>query len=226
VIFVKILAVSDLHGSNIPELHSYLKNNRVDIIVVAGDITHFGPPELAEELLNDLASHKIPVVAVPGNCDPHGIASRIENSRAINIHARTLSVKDVAFCGLGGSNPTPFNTPLELGEDEIRSELDKLLENLKGNDRLILVTHAPPHGTGVDRIPSGDNVGSTGVRDVIEKHQPCINICGHIHESPGVERLGETLIVNPGQLSEGRAALIEIDEDGSVRAEIINLKSS
>ncbi|WP_320056889.1 metallophosphoesterase [Methanothermobacter thermautotrophicus] len=226
MIFVKILAVSDLHGSNIPELHRYLKNNRVDIIVVAGDITHFGPPELAEELLNDLASHNIPVLAVPGNCDPHGISSRIENSRAINIHARTLNVKNFAFCGLGGSNPTPFNTPLELEEDEIHGELDKLLENLQGNDRLILVTHAPPHGTEVDRIPSGDNVGSTGVRDAIEKHQPCINICGHIHESPGVDRLGETLIVNPGQLSEGRAALIEIDDDGSIRAEIINLKSS
>ncbi|MCQ8905517.1 MAG: metallophosphoesterase [Methanothermobacter sp.] len=223
---MKILAVSDLHGSNIPELHRYLKNNRVDIIVVAGDITHFGPPELAEELLNDLASHNIPVLAVPGNCDPHGISSRIENSRAINIHARTLNVKNFAFCGLGGSNPTPFNTPLELEEDEIHGELDKLLENLQGTDRLILVTHAPPHGTEVDRIPSGDNVGSTGVRDAIEKHQPCINICGHIHESPGVDRLGETLIVNPGQLSEGRAALIEIDDDGSIRAEIINLKSS
>ncbi|BAM70968.1 phosphoesterase [Methanothermobacter sp. CaT2] len=223
---MKILAVSDLHGSNIPELHRFIMDNRVDLIVVAGDITHFGPAELVEELLNDLASHNIPVVAVPGNCDPHGAVTKIENSKAVNIHGRSINIKDIAICGLGGSNPTPFNTPLELEEDEIKAELDDLMEKSGEGDVLILVTHAPPHGTSLDRIPSGDNVGSRGVRDVIERHQPCLNICGHIHESPGVDRIGETIVVNPGQLSDGRAALIEIEDDGSITAEILNLRSS
>ncbi len=222
---MKILAVSDLHGSGIPELHRYLRNNRVDMIVVAGDITNFGPSELVEELLNDLASHNIPVLAVPGNCDPHGTLEKIENSKALNLHARALNIKNMRICGLGGSNPTPFNTPFEFGEDEIQRELDNLMAGMD-DEISILVTHAPPHGTEVDRIPSGDNVGSTAVRNIIEKHEPCINICGHIHESPGVDRIGKTVIVNPGQLSDGRAALVEISEDGSVKAEILDLKSS
>ncbi|MDI9619002.1 metallophosphoesterase [Methanothermobacter sp.] len=223
---MKILAVSDLHGSNIPELHKFIEDNRVDLIVVAGDITHFGPVELVEELLNDLASHNIPVIAVPGNCDPHGAVAKIENSKAVNIHGRSINIKNISICGLGGSNPTPFNTPLELEEDEIKAELNDLMKNPGEGDLLILVTHAPPHGTSLDRIPSGDNVGSRGVRDAIERHRPSLHICGHIHESPGVDYIGETIVVNPGQLSDGRAALIEIEEDGSINAEILNLRSS
>jgi len=41
-------------------------------------------------------------------------------------------------------------------------------------------------------------VGSQGVREVIERHQPLLSLHGHIHESRGVVRIGRTTSVNPG----------------------------
>ena len=61
---MKILAISDLHG-DIKPLIPYLQENKVDLIIIAGDITHFGPPELIEELLNEISSFGIAVLALP-----------------------------------------------------------------------------------------------------------------------------------------------------------------
>ena len=41
-------------------------------------------------------------------------------------------------------------------------------------------------------------VGSTAVREAIERHQPLASLHGHIHESGGTARLGRTLAVNAG----------------------------
>jgi Icc-related predicted phosphoesterase len=41
-------------------------------------------------------------------------------------------------------------------------------------------------------------VGSTAVREFIERHQPLLSLHGHIHESRGAVRIGRTLAINPG----------------------------
>jgi Icc-related predicted phosphoesterase len=41
-------------------------------------------------------------------------------------------------------------------------------------------------------------LGSTAVREAIEKHQPALSLHGHIHESRGVARIGQTVSLNPG----------------------------
>jgi len=41
-------------------------------------------------------------------------------------------------------------------------------------------------------------VGSTAVREAILKYQPVLSVHGHIHESKGVKKLGQTLAMNPG----------------------------
>ncbi|HEY0196719.1 MAG TPA: metallophosphoesterase, partial [Methanobacterium sp.] len=110
---MKILAVGDLHGDH-RKIRQYLKHNRVDLLIITGDITQFGPTELVEEILNDLSSFDIPVLAIPGNCDPESIHSKIDNSRAVNIHGRSMVINGIGICGFGGSNPTPFDTPLEF----------------------------------------------------------------------------------------------------------------
>jgi len=56
--------------------------------------------------------------------------------------------------------------------------------------------------------------GSTSVRKAIETHQPLLGLHGHIHESKGFIKIGNTLCINPGsEYSEGilRGALIELD---------------
>src|SRR5260370_29864326 len=83
--------------------------------------------------------------------------------------------------GLGYSNSTPFNTPGEYSEDELAKRLAKFSSV---NPR-ILVCHAPPRNTKLDRAGEGQHFGIQAVRDFIEQHQPEDFYCGHIHEAAG-----------------------------------------
>jgi len=221
---MKILAVGDIHG-DYQKIIKYLKNHKVDLIIITGDITQFGPAELGEEILNEISSFDVPVLAIPGNCDPENIHSKIENSKAVNIHGRGLIIKDIGICGFGGSNPTPFNTPLEFDEVEIYDQASKLIKGIADEKISLLVTHAPPYNTKTDLLPSGDHAGSTSIRKIIEEYQPSLNVCGHIHESKGIDTIGRTKIVNPGEISKGYGCLINIydKEEDPVKVEIIEL---
>ena len=221
---MKILAVGDIHG-DYQKIIKYLKNNQVDLIIITGDITQFGPAELGEEILNEISRFDIPVLAIPGNCDPQSIHSKIENSRAVNIHGRSLIIKDIGICGFGGSNPTPFNTPLEFEEVEIYDKASKLIKGIAEEKISLLITHAPPYNTKTDLLPSGEHAGSISIRKIIEEYQPTLNLCGHIHEARAVDQIGNTKIVNPGEISEGYGCLIQISdkEEDPVEVEIIEL---
>lgn len=222
---MKILAVGDLHG-DYKNIIDYLKENKVDLIIITGDITHFGPAELGEEILNEISRFDVPVLAIPGNCDPINIYGKIENSQAVNIHGRSVVIKDMGICGFGGSNPTPFDTPLEFEEVQIYDEARKVFEGISHQNIALFVTHAPPYDTKTDLLPSGEHVGSKSLRKVIEEFQPALNVCGHIHESRGMDEIGKTRVVNPGQIEDGYGCLIHIDgqeDPAQVKAEIIKL---
>lgn len=223
---MKIVAFSDIHG-NYGKIIEFLKNNHVDLVILTGDITHFGPSELAGEILNEIASFDVPVLAIPGNCDPADLYGNINNSNAINIHGRSVTIKNIGICGFGGSNPTPFKTPLEFEEVEIYDQAKKALEEIKDSKITLFVTHAPPINTKTDVLPTGDHVGSTSLRKIIEEIQPTVNVCGHIHEARSTDKIGKTEIINPGMSSEGYACLINIDDrdenDIKVESEIIEI---
>jgi Icc-related predicted phosphoesterase len=223
---MKIVAFSDIHGKY-GKIMDFLKNNEVDLVILTGDITHFGPSELAAEILNEIASFDVPVLAIPGNCDPADLYGKLDNSNAINIHGKSVTIKNIGICGFGGSNPTPFKTPLEFEEVEIYDQAKKALEEVKDSKITLFVTHAPPADTKTDVLPSGDHVGSKSLRKVIEEFQPTVNVCGHIHEARSKDIIGKTEVINPGMISEGHACIINIDdsneEDIKVESEIIEI---
>lgn len=209
---MKILVMGDIHGQ-CQKIFNYLQKNDVNLIILTGDITHFGPSKLCEEILNEICLFDAPTLVIPGNCDPTDIYKSIENSNAINIHNRTMVIKNIGICGFGGSNPTPFDTPLEFEEVQIYQELEKLMKQIENQEVRILVTHAPPYNTKTDLIPSGDHVGSKSIRKIIEEFQPSLNLCGHIHEAVSIDKIGNTIVVNPGESSQGFASIITINED-------------
>src|SRR6266487_6190233 len=72
--------------------------------------------------------------------------------------------------------------------------------------RAIFNLHCPPFKSGLDEAPAIDAdlkllhggralrpVGSTAVREAIERHQPLLSLHGHIHESKGAIKIGKTL---------------------------------
>jgi Icc-related predicted phosphoesterase len=90
------------------------------------------------------------------------------------------------------------------GKETIEEDLDRLPKPFQPK-RTIYVMHSPPLGTRLDLIEGGKSVGSRSIRTFIERNRPLLTLHGHIHESPKlsgtyVDRIGETLSINPGQL--------------------------
>lgn len=70
---VRVAAVADLHVHKVHDgrhrpLFAEL-SERADVVCLCGDLTNFGLPEEAENLVSDLGSLKVPAVAVLGNHD-------------------------------------------------------------------------------------------------------------------------------------------------------------
>ena len=206
------LVVSDFHNRYDNVVKILEKAGIVDGTLLAGDMTEFGPVENAKKLIDLLPR---PILAVPGNCDPREVV-RILEREDVCLHLERISFDGVTYVGIGGSNPTPFGTPFELSEDEIKSNLERLLKDVKGP--VLLLAHIPPKGY-QDRIPNGIHVGSEAVAQFAPRFKAIV--CGHIHEDRGISKIGDTLVINPGMASAGNAAILDIDEKGNVEAGLI-----
>jgi Icc-related predicted phosphoesterase len=100
----------------------------------------------------------------------------------------------------------------------IEADLERLA-GLSDPARTVYVAHTPPFATSLDRLQGGITpIGSRALRIFIERRRPPLTLHGHVHESPGVERLGPTVCVNPGD-SMTRLRALRIDlSDWSVTA--------
>jgi putative phosphoesterase len=206
---MRILGITDIHGriEFVQKLVERVKNETFDAMMVAGDITHFQGREKAVRVLKPLLSLGIPLVAVFGNCDGEDIPDLL-NELGINAHNRRVEIRGVGIVGIGGSNITPFTTIWELSEEEIAEILRK---NYQPGD--LILSHVPPYGTKTDRVHSGAHVGSTALREFIEENQPPLVLTGHIHEGRSIDKIGKTLVVNPGPLFRGYYAVIELKKE-------------
>jgi hypothetical protein len=205
---MRILAIADAHGNygRIPDILE--KAGEIDLVLIAGDLTNFGPDEKALSLFD---MFDVPVLAVPGNCDLPTLTETLNGSKAVNLHNRVWRKENVAFAGFGGSNPTPFCTPFEIEEQEIGEALDRLVGEAEENsDYVVLLTHAPPYGT-LDRVETG-NVGCRAVAGMLGRVD--LIVSGHIHEDRGFMEVEGTTVINTGMASGGSAAVIELDAQG------------
>ncbi len=206
---MRFIAVTDIHGNSkrSRQLAEVLRGEEFDALLVAGDLTHFSGSGKAREVLEPLLELDMPVLAVHGNCDGRDVPELL-SELGINVHNRRVEVGGVGIVGIGGSNITPFHTIWELTEDEIATILEG---NYRDGD--IILSHVPPHGTVADKVHFGHHVGSRALREFIEVESPPVVVCGHIHEGRGIDRIGETLVVNPGPLFRKYYAVIELGEE-------------
>ena len=139
----------------------------------------------------------------------------------IPIHNRafthTLSNgSDVHLVGFGGALPGIFNNFVKT-EEQFAKGLEKLFSEtqskVKENEIVILVAHNPPFSEKLDKVFTGEHIGSHSIRKIIEKFNPTYCVCGHVHESQGIETIGTTKCVNPGASKQGNAATISLDSD-------------
>jgi uncharacterized protein len=201
---MSVLLIADLHGQS-GHLDSFL-SHEPDMVIISGDITHFGPIETALDVLSRI---DVPCFVVPGNCDPREILDVFEESNAVSLHGSALTVGRLSIAGIGGSNPTPSHCPFEFSEEEIDTILTRAIDAMDRSMYHVLVAHAPPKGV-LDTV-NGMHVGSESIRKHL-KHFDLI-CCAHIHEQRGVAEIEGVTVVNPGQASEGQYALIRFNEE-------------
>lgn len=201
---MKILAVADIHGAQ-HRLNLVLKNIQryaPDLVVVCGDITQFGPWELAKNFLDQIP---IETLAVTGNIDTPEVMKGIDESKAVNIETKKIVKKGITFVGTNG---------FDLGQLTLLN--DKKLVDSKS----VIVSHVPPYET-QDKIFLGKNGGSKELRDIVDKYKPRLVLCGHIHENPGFTKIKDTTVVNCSMGKRGEGAIIDINDD-SISVEMLD----
>ncbi len=169
----------------------------------------------------------------PGNDDLFDVDTVLSSSSyVINPEEKVVSLDgEHEMITLGYTNHTPWNSPREVDEDDLRKKIEGLAAGVKNMKTAIFNIHVPPINTPIDKAPMVDKdlkvvvksgqvqmtaAGSSACRAAIEKHQPMLGIHGHIHESHGFVMIGKTLCANPGSdYGEGvlRGFLAEIEGD-------------
>jgi len=206
---MKIIVISDLHSkfSILPLFLEKIELLNADLIISCGDLTDFGSPIELKRMLSEISS-KIPIISVLGNCDPPN-ALEDEDLKKYLLHGEYAIFDDTVISGVSGANITPFRTPFELSEEELSSLLFTSIPK-ESYKYWIVVSHVPPYGF-LD-TPSDDlHVGSRALREFIVNYSPDYLLCGHIHEARGSTELSSTTIVNPGPLSKGFYAVLELN---------------
>lgn len=186
-----------------------------DVLIVGGDITHFGNGADAVALLTPVAERYERVLALPGNCDAPDVAGALDE-RGWGLHLTPVLVQGVLFFGVGGSNPTPAFTPNEWRDAEMLVKAGPAAEYAAREPAQlrILVAHAPPLNSGADRLSFGRSAGSRAVADLAQAFDAHCVLCGHIHEARGVFHWDGRRVVNPGPLRDGWFCRIETSGDG------------
>lgn len=184
-----------------------------DWVLLLGDLTQFGRAPQARKVLDAFREINPNVLAVPGNLDHPDVLKLLEDE-GVSLHGRYRLLGDVGLAGVGASGPTPFGTPFELPDGELGETLAGPLEAIAVARHRIVVSHAPPKNTAVDRVRLGLHVGSAAVRRLAEAHAPDLLLCGHIHEAAGEDRLGATRVINPGPFGRGGHVRVEAGDDG------------
>ena len=182
---------------------------------------------------NRLEQYGVECFAITGNDDHFVLDEVFENRRHIHLVNNTMiDYKGLQIFGYPYSNLTPWNSPREKNENDISSDLEQMYSlGRHETNPSIWNIHVPPYDSGLDIAPEltedltpiliGGNesmgpVGSLAVRDFLQHHQPLLGLHGHVHESRGAQKIGQTLCVNPGsRYNEGALLAVIVDIKGS-----------
>jgi len=187
---MKILAFADVHGSQEALDRVIAKSSNADVLLCAGDLSNF--EHGLHKMLGRLAqSHRL-LIIIPGNHEGEELlrqeCARFEG--IIYLHRGLYRVGDVCFVGYGGG-----------GFSEVDRDFENFVKKARGHmkGKVVLVTHAPPYGTKLDKI-YGEARGCKSIRDFIIAEKPVLAVSGHLHENDGVEDyIGKTHLINPGK---------------------------
>ena len=187
---MRVLASADLHGKH--SVYQWLvrtaSEHRVDAVVLAGDLLGcpdgFATPEQAQRHEARLVSEcldgaGLPVFYIMGNDDL--VELQPGSERLQSIHGRRLQLGRCAFVGYQYSLPF-MGGPFEKPEASINLDV-VALEGLLDADT-IFVSHSPALGT-LDSGIGDTRIGSSSLRDLLQRNPVRAHIHGHSHSDFG-----------------------------------------
>ena len=227
---MKLLVISDLHAHNdvLDKMDEVFK--QADAVVFGGDFAECFKPETGAEALKRLCAKHDSIFAVLGNCDNIDFLEELEN-QDISVEKSLVFHEGLAFAGSGGGTIFTGKTEFERTEDECLSDFDIVKNSVEQSgdaslwNSLILVSHNPPVAEKLDSFDGEHHAGSQKFTDFIKENKPLAVVCGHIHEGAGIEKIGDTVVINPGSLGEAETyAWLEVEKAGDswkvVKAEL------
>jgi len=225
---------TDLHGEiqNYERLLDVSSGKKVGAVIIGGDIAPFlsAIGDIATYQREFIEFYLIPrmkefrrktkkdVFIMMGNDDVKinmGLLKSGEKKGAFKLlNQKVHRIGDKFLAGYSYINEAPFLIKdWEKDEKDIKADLSKLAK-LSDPKKTIYSMHAPPLGTNLDVIFSGEHVGSSAIRDFIIEKQPYMTLHGHIHESSHMtgnwkDVLGDSVSVNPGK---GNIMVFDLDD--------------
>ena len=192
---MKILALSDVHGDRtfIREMAEKGHSEGVDLVILAGDIAdHQGS---VEGLVGPFKAKGLEVAVIPGNHEGLAEIGFLEDKYgAKNLHGYVWKKGDVGIFGCGYADVGVT----QLTEEQFFNTLKQAHDQLHDVKKKVMLTHVQPQGSILSM--GMDHWGSTGVSKAVKEFQPDIHICGHIHETHGIEdKIGKTRVINVGK---------------------------
>lgn len=194
-----ILALlSDTHGKhrsvNVPEC---------DIVLHAGDVSHFGDKaavhDFVEWLYEQPARYK---VFIAGNMDYFAEAHESLLRSMLPPGVFYLQNESLTLGGitLYGAPQTPryHNTAFNVNRGKALAAYWQHIPD----DTDILITHGPPYGI-LDTTRYGEQVGDRMLAEHVLRVSPKLHLFGHIHEASGQHETDRTRYVN--------AAIVDAD---------------
>ena len=188
---MKILAFSDVHCDFEACEALVAAADQADLIIGAGDFAQ--RREGLAETMAILEPFAEKAIYVAGNNEtPEEL--RAATSAEV-LHGQITTRLGLNIYGLGGAIPELNITSFE-SFDIPEAQAAPLLEAATGAD--IMICHSPPKGVADVMAPRG-SMGSLEISKTIERVQPRLMLCGHIHDCWGERgKIGQTEVANLG----------------------------
>ena len=188
-------------------------------------------------ILKKLKSLNKPIISIYGNSDITNKEAKKYSLRGIETLSKHYNIcllksnitkfKGIIIAGISGYRGASCKglTKIEYKiKPKIKtinfnwnSKLSKIFKKDKNVNEWIFIAHDVPLRY-FDKVKFkqspmyGKYVGDEYLTKYIKKYQPKLFICGHMHEYQGIKNLGKTRIITTGAAQDGKAVIINLDE--------------
>jgi Icc-related predicted phosphoesterase len=200
---LRIAATADLHYGKHSRgtLHDAFAeiSRSADILLLCGDLTDYGLPEEAEELVADIrAAVRIPILAVLGNHDFESsqpeVISKVFDDAGVNVlNGEAIEVGGVGFAGIAGFGGgfgrrmlNAWGEPLikQFVQESISHavRLEQALGKLQTEKRIVVLHYSPIRATLEGEDPEiYAFLGSSRLEEPINRFKATAVFHGHAH---------------------------------------------